>query len=771
MAVLVCIFAMLGLVKGACAQISLDDLTGLGRGGAPASAGEEMTLAQRIARTEELIPAIRQEIASAEASLSAERAADDSVALESLERSVELLRQLRFLREQLVGEYRRLIALEELIESGRSERSAVNAGRLAELPPYTFETLEGLRDQRISVLQLLERAQTDERRARSELARAEDRLRQRGAERRGAREAADQSDRARQAELVRRRELALLEERVAQATVELRRAQLDRAIESQALAEIRLDIVESSIAQIEPRVSFTQDDLDRQLARIENLQAQLAQVADGVQSQATRLRLRVDRWSEENRQPEPDPDLASRIQIARETLGLLGARSEIIGEHRRRVGALREAWIDRFRLARGEISRDELRTLVDEVENALAGLEADEMELVQRSRLLRSRSAGNDAENAGLAAESVAIRSERDEARQALLAEIDSALDGIESARRVYTKLAMALERSDAGATVWDRIVIAWSWITRIWTYEIVTIDDSTAITVGKLMIGLGLLALAFNLSRWLSAMLGARVLPRMGLNIHAAAAFRSIAFYVLLLTFALMALRIINVPLTVFAVLGGAVAIGVGFGSQTIASNFISGLILLAERPVRVGDFIEVGGVVGTVTNIGARSTRIKTPTNIEMILPNASLLDNNLINWTLTDQTVWLWIDVGIAYGSPTREASKLLLRAAEEHGRVLKAPPPMVRFEAFGDNSLDFRVVFAINLNKPGDRLSIPSDIRYRIDNLFREAGITIAFPQRDIHIDPVSSMQIELKRQPREVPPAKTVDSDSKPDAKV
>ncbi|MFU8829979.1 MAG: hypothetical protein ACNA8P_11180, partial [Phycisphaerales bacterium] len=489
MAVLVCIFAMLGLVKGACAQISLDDLTGLGRGGAPAPVSEEMTLAERIARTEELIPAIRQEIASAEASLSAERAADDPVAVESLERSLELLRQLRFLREQLVGEYRRRIAVGESIESGRTERSAVNAGRLAELPPYTFETLEGLRDQRISVLQLLERAETDERRARAELARAEDRLRQRGAERRGAREAAEQSDRARQAELVRRRELALLEERVAQATVELRRAQLDRAIESQTLGEIRLNIVESSIAQIEPRVSFTQDDLNRQLTRIEDLQSQLAQVADGIQSQITRLRLLIEQWSEQNRQPDPDPDLASRIQITRETLGLLGARSEIIGERRRRSGALRETWIDRFRLERGEMSREELRDLGDEVENALAALEADEIELVQRSRLVRSRSAASGTQTASLVGEGAPIRSERDEAMRALSEEIDSALDGIESARRIYIKLAMALDRSDAGATVWDRIVIAWSWITRIWTYEIVTIDDSTAITVGKLLI------------------------------------------------------------------------------------------------------------------------------------------------------------------------------------------------------------------------------------------------------------------------------------------
>ena len=292
--------------------------------------------------------------------------------------------------------------------------------------------------------------------------------------------------------------------------------------------------------------------------------------------------------------------------------------------------------------------------------------------------------------------------------------------------------------------------MIAWSYITKIWSYEIIELDDNTALTVDKLVIGLFLLAVAFNLSRWLASLLSARVLPRFGLNTHAASAFKTILFYILLLTFALTALRIIEVPLTIFAVLGGAVAIGIGFGSQTIASNFMSGLILLAERPVRVGDFIDVNGVVGTVQQIGARSTRIKTPTNIEMILPNSTLLDNNLVNWTLTDQVVWLAVEVGIAYGSPTREASKLIMKAAEEHGRVLNTPPPRVLFDSFGDNSLNFRLFFAINMNQPSDRLSIPSDLRYRIDNLFRDADITIAFPQRDVHLDTLSPLQVELKR---------------------
>jgi len=749
-------------------QISLDDLTG--RGDSRARIAEEgLSSEARIALTQERIPAIENEIEQTKALLDAELASDQPVGVAALQRSIDLLRQLLFLHEQLVSEYQRHAEVVRAIESAQAERTAARAGRLRELPPYNFETLESLWDTRMSMRALVSRAEADANRLRTELVRSQDRLRQLSAERRAiGRFAGDADDATARTEFNRNRELVVYKERVAEATVELREIQIERANDTAELGRVRLEIVESSIEQIEPRVRFTRDDLDERIAAIELAQDRLTTTFEGVRAQAGQLQGQIEQWTSADSQR--DQEAESRIAIAREILIVLGTRSEVIGERRRRATVLREAWLDRYRVEASELNTREMNALGDEIAITLEGLDSDEAALLERSRQVRSRLVSIETTRSSIPERAAELDRERVEAYRSLGSDIDGALEDIELARRTYSTLAEVVGQGSS-MSVWDRIMITWSWITRIWTYEIVTIDDSTAITVGKLMIGLGLLALAFHLSRWLSAMLGSKVLPRMGLNIHAAAAFRSIAFYVLLLTFALMALRIINVPLTVFAVLGGAVAIGVGFGSQTIASNFISGLILLAERPVRVGDFIEVGGVVGTVTNIGARSTRIKTPTNIEMILPNSSLLDNNLINWTLTDQTVWLWIDVGIAYGSPTREASKLLLRAAEEHGRVLKNPAPRVRFEAFGDNSLDFRVVFAINLVAPGDRLSIPSDIRYRIDNLFREAGITIAFPQRDIHIDPVSSMQIELKRQPREVPPAKTVDSDSKPDAKA
>ncbi|MBI2479359.1 MAG: mechanosensitive ion channel, partial [Planctomycetia bacterium] len=226
------------------------------------------------------------------------------------------------------------------------------------------------------------------------------------------------------------------------------------------------------------------------------------------------------------------------------------------------------------------------------------------------------------------------------------------------------------------------------------------------------------------------------------------AAAMQSLSFYVLLICFTLTALKFVNVPLTMFTFLGGAIAIGVGFGSQNIVNNFISGLILLAERPIKVGDLIQIDDLYGNVEQIGARSTIIRTGNNLDIIVPNSTFLENNVVNLTRGDDKLRTNVKVGIAYGSPTREATKLMKHAAVEHGRILNSPEPFVWFTEFGDNSLNFEVHFWVKVRSISDRTRIESDIRYRIDQLFRDAGVTIAFPQRDIHIDATTPIPVRM-----------------------
>jgi len=195
-------------------------------------------------------------------------------------------------------------------------------------------------------------------------------------------------------------------------------------------------------------------------------------------------------------------------------------------------------------------------------------------------------------------------------------------------------------------------------------------------------------------------------------------------------------------------------VSVGLGFGLQEIFGNFISGLILLFERPIRIGDVVTVGDVSGTVTQIRIRATTILDWDRKELVVPNKEFITNRLINWTLTDTILRVVLPVGIAYGSDTKLARKLLLEVAAEHQRVLPDPPPQAFFLGFGDNSLNFEL--RVFVGSTGHLMGVRNDLHMAIDDAFREAGIEIAFPQQDIHIRSIdAAIPIESRsKAPRE-----------------
>ncbi len=210
---------------------------------------------------------------------------------------------------------------------------------------------------------------------------------------------------------------------------------------------------------------------------------------------------------------------------------------------------------------------------------------------------------------------------------------------------------------------------------------------------------------------------------------------FYIIAFTILIVTM----LEMLSVPLTAFAFLSGAIAIGVGFGAQNIINNFISGWILMWERPIRIGDFLEVDNARGTVEAINTRSTRIRRIDGVHMLIPNSKLLENTVINWTLIDRLTRTSVKVGVAYGSPCRKVAALIEQAVAVQEDILAEPKPIVIFEDFGDNALVFEVYFWVNATVERDLRKIRSAVRFEIDDRFNHAGIVIAFPQRDVHID--------------------------------
>lgn len=287
-----------------------------------------------------------------------------------------------------------------------------------------------------------------------------------------------------------------------------------------------------------------------------------------------------------------------------------------------------------------------------------------------------------------------------------------------------------------------------WDSVASVFNFVIIRgAEGKPLVTVGTLLGGLVLMGFGYVMAGMISRWIGARLLKRLGLNQTASAPLQKISYYVLLATFGMLTLNILNVPITAFSFLGGALAVGVGFGSQNICNNFISGLILLAERPIRVGDVVEVDGRTGRVTEIGARSTRIATGSNLEVIVPNSKFLENQVVNWTLSDDRISTNVKVGVSYGSPTREVERLLKQAASEHPDVAQDPAPGVSFEDFADDALVFSVSFWLNL-QTASKGKIESDLRFRIDELFNEAGIVIAYPQRDVHLNMMRPLEVRL-----------------------
>lgn len=242
---------------------------------------------------------------------------------------------------------------------------------------------------------------------------------------------------------------------------------------------------------------------------------------------------------------------------------------------------------------------------------------------------------------------------------------------------------------------------------------------------------------LLIYVSSKLKGVLVNRVLGRTSLDIGARQAIGTILRYVLVTVGFLVILQTFGIDLTTLNVLAGAVGIGVGFGLQNVANNFISGLIILMERPIKVGDRIEVDDVHGEVTAIGARSTIVRTNDNIAIIVPNSKFISENVINWSFDGGVVRFRIPVGVSYDSDVDLVTELLVQAAAENEDVADTPPPAVRFLRFDDSSLYFelRAWSRAKLHRPG---LLTSNLNFAILKKFRENGIEIPFPQRDLHI---------------------------------
>jgi len=281
-------------------------------------------------------------------------------------------------------------------------------------------------------------------------------------------------------------------------------------------------------------------------------------------------------------------------------------------------------------------------------------------------------------------------------------------------------------------------------------------IDKPVPVTLRDLGASIIIFVVTFIAVRNLPGLVELAILERLQLGAAQRFAITTVSRYVLILVGLILGFGAIGVGWAKVQWLAAAATVGLGFGLQEIFANFVSGLIILFERPIRLGDVVTVEGIEGRVTRIQMRATTITDWDMRELIVPNKDFITNRLINWTLSDPTTRVVVPVGIAYGSDTRRATDLLLKVARENPHVVDNPPPHVVFVKFGENSLDFQLRVYIATRNVWVELT--HTLHMAIDQEFRKAGIEIAFPQRDLHLRSVKApIRVDLSR-PSDAPDA-------------
>jgi small-conductance mechanosensitive channel len=546
--------------------------------------------------------------------------------------------------------------------------------------------------------------------------------------------------------------LAELESRRAELRRELVQRAAKLAAAEHAAAESDGEALRAGLAKVRAQLVVTPEEIEARTAELDAREAKLAREQERA---ATRIAERETRLARAQREleatPGSAPALVAEVAAYRAELQTEQWRAALLAERLTRLATARELVRGRGRVLRGELGRDELRAAGDKLTQAID--ETRRTVRIQDARLGTLREERERALAEAARAEDEGRETARWKEREArALAE---AVDEFEAELKTLTELERLQQR--ALADVGERVAVRGlagaaravvDGAAGLWDQELTSVDDNP-ITVGKVVVALGVLLLGWLAAGVLSRLIGRLVRRRSRAAEGAVKSIERLVFYVLLALFFLVALRSVNIPLTAFTLAGGALAVGIGFGSQNILNNFISGLILLSERPIQIGDIVEVDGTQGEVERIGPRSTRIRTFESIHLIVPNSTFLEKTVVNLTISDDVARGLVDVGVAYGADTREVERLLHKVLHEHDLVLDEPAPVVLFQDFGDSALVFRCLFWIR--DVLQRGRVASDLRFRIDEVFREAGIEIAYPQRDVHLDARSALPVRIVRQ--------------------
>jgi small-conductance mechanosensitive channel len=493
-------------------------------------------------------------------------------------------------------------------------------------------------------------------------------------------------------------------------------------------------------------VPFRERDLDELLAPLDNEQVRLNQ--EILQQQQTlhnfEQQIALDRGMD-------DAASAERIRSIRRSLhrGIADSNDSLS-----MLLAMRKVWTDRFRIVNGLANDQEMHHLLGEATKFLDRIRAAQAVLSTRTQETRLDADVANRIQSGdpvdpirdLQAKVISEAFRQSGRRQRLLRQ----------AERLYLRVHADLTRKLG--TEPDPLTIAQlkPLVQSLWRYELLAVEDRP-ITVGKLCLGLVILVSGVGLSRTFSRAVGRRMLPGLGFHHGASLAAQTMTFYSLVVVIGFFTLEFLNIPITVLTFMGGAAAIAVGFGSQTILNNFVSGLIILGEQPIRVGDLIELDGLHGSVEHIGGRSTQVRTGTNVTIFIPNSKLIENSVRNLTRSSNEIRTTVRVAVAHSSDVELVMRLVARAVDENPLVQKRPEPVVLFHDLGQTSLAFEVHFWVLLRSLLDVERAESLVRRNIHRLFAEHQIALSAPPRDLSVALRSPVDIRLTENvPDEIP---------------
>lgn len=680
----------------------------------------------------------------------------------------ELKERTEILQEKLIYLNQQLTALNKK-ESLNKERKLLEehiasgeALRLETAPPYPIKVYDTFFDRLEESFRKKESAELALSIAAKALAKSKDSVKEANRKVRQLREELSAKTTADQFPLNWNGTIQHLREELAVEIVRYQELAVENSRQELALAGMRLEIDRQIVDRIREHLTFTQEEYDQIISDIELKERQLQEATDSLLKKLQKHELRLhnaQRQAEKTSSEESAARLTAVIAAADAWRQAYQNELENNEATQQLHTLQKRLWGYRSAVLGHDFEREDLAGWRQE---ALAESDRLQMHLSLQQDLLRDMLLQQDALEEKIAAERPGS-----DLHNAYTSQLEALTFHVENLPGYI--IALGVTNQLIGRFVHEADLtqeqVTFAEIARqisrnaasIWSYEIVAVDGYS-VTFGKISTALAIFIAGIVISRKLTRNIHANLRHRGNMSESAAAITEKLIHYFLLLIIILFALRIVNIPLTVFAYLGGAVAIGVGFGAQKLLSNFISGFILMAEQPVKVGDLVQMNDQLGWIENIGVRATMVRTFSNIHILVPNSYFLENNIINWTHNDNNVRCEIRVGVGYGTPTDQVRDLLVRAASDHGLVHAKPAPFAWLSDFGDNALIFDLLFWITITPNVGRQQIESDVRLHIDTVFREAGIVIAFPQRDIHLATSKPLQFEFVQKKRKVPSA-------------